>query len=95
MKLKSNCKVRKIAGESVIVRMGEQNVKMTTIISLNPTSEWLWEQLQGVEFDAEKVADLLVGEYELGGVNRRPSTVDRQPSVVNIPLWCCAPPPLT
>ena len=65
MKLKSNCKVRTIAGESVIVRMGEQNVKMTTIISLNPTSEWLWEQLQGVEFDAEKVADLLVGEYEV------------------------------
>ena len=65
MKLKSNCKVRKIAGESVIVRMGEQNVKMTTIISLNPTSEWLWEQLQGVEFDAEKVADLLTGEYEV------------------------------
>ena len=65
MKLKQNYKVRKIAGESVIVRMGTQNVKMTTIISLNPTSEWLWEQLQGVEFDAEKVADLLTGEYEV------------------------------
>ena len=65
MKLKTNCKVRKIAGESVIVRMGEQNVKMTTIISLNPTSEWLWEQLQGVEFDAEKIADILTGEYEV------------------------------
>lgn len=65
MKLKSDYKVRKIAGESVIVRMGQQNVKMTTIISLNPTSEWLWEQLQGVEFDAEKVADLLTGEYEV------------------------------
>lgn len=65
MKLKTNYKVRKIAGESVIVRMGVQNVKMTTIISLNPTSEWLWEQLQGVEFDAEKVADLLTGEYEV------------------------------
>ena len=65
MKLKTNCKVRKIAGESVIVRMGEQNVKMTTIISLNPTSEWLWEQLQGVEFDAEKVANLLTAEYEV------------------------------
>ena len=65
MKLKQNYKVRKIAGESVIVRMGVQNVKMTTIISLNPTSEWLWEQLQGVEFDAEKVVDLLTGEYEV------------------------------
>lgn len=65
MKLKQNYKVRKIAGESVIVRMGVQNVKMTTIISLNPTSEWLWEQLQGVEFDAQKVADLLTAEYEV------------------------------
>lgn len=65
MKFKADYKVRKIAGESVIVRMGAQNVKMTTIISLNPTSEWLWEQLQGVEFDAEKVADLLTGEYEV------------------------------
>ena len=65
MKLKQNYKVRKIAGESVIVRMGLQNVKMTTIISLNPTSEWLWEQLQGVEFDAQKVADLLTAEYEV------------------------------
>ena len=65
MKLKQNYKVRKIAGESVIVRMGTQNVKMTTIISLNPTSEWLWEQLQGVEFDAHKVADLLTAEYEV------------------------------
>ena len=65
MKLKQNYKVRKIAGESVIVRMGVQNVKMTTIISLNPTSEWLWEQLADEEFDAEKVADLLTAEYEV------------------------------
>lgn len=65
MKLKTNYKVRKIAGESVIVRMGAQNVKMTTIISLNATSEWLWEQLQDEEFDAEKVADLLIAEYEV------------------------------
>lgn len=65
MRLKTDCKVRKIAGESVIVRMGAQNVKMTTIISLNPTSEWLWEQLQGEVFDAEKVADLLTAEYEV------------------------------
>ena len=65
MKLKQNYKVRKIAGESVIVRMGTQNVKMTTIISLNPTSEWLWEQLQGEEFDAQKVAYLLTSEYEV------------------------------
>lgn len=65
MRLKSDYKVRRIAGESVIVRMGEQNVRMTSIISLNPTSEWLWQQLSDQEFDAEKVAALLTSEYEV------------------------------
>lgn len=65
MKLNNNCKVRKIAGESVIVRVGAKSACMTSIISLNPTSEWLWEKLQGEEFDAERVADLLTSEYEV------------------------------
>jgi hypothetical protein len=73
MKLKTNYKIRKIAGESVIVRMGTQNVNMTSIISLNSTSEWLWEQLTGEEFDAEKVADLLTAEYE---VSREVALID-------------------
>ncbi len=77
MKLKNNYKIRKIAGESVIVRMGSQNVNMTTIISLNPTSEWLWEQLQDEEFDADKVADLLTAEYE----------VEREVALIDAAKW--------
>lgn len=77
MKLKTDYKIRKIAGESVIVRMGTQNVKMTTIISLNSTSEWLWEQLQDEEFDIEKVADLLTAEYE----------VEREVALVDAAKW--------
>lgn len=73
MKLKTNYKIRKIAGESVIVRMGSQSVNMTSIISLNETSEWLWEQLMGEVFDAEKVADLLTAEYE---VSREVALID-------------------
>lgn len=65
MKLRTDCKIRKIAGESVIVRMGKLNVDMTRVISLNSTSEWLWEQIGNEEFDVEKVADLLTAEYEL------------------------------
>lgn len=65
MKLRTDCKIRKIAGESVIVRMGKLNVDMTRVISLNSTSEWLWEQIGNEEFDVEKVADLLTAEYEV------------------------------
>lgn len=77
MKLKTEYKIRKIAGESVIVRMGTQNVKMTSIISLNSTSEWLWEQLQDEEFDVEKVADLLTAEYE----------VEREVALIDAAKW--------
>ncbi len=77
MRLKSDYKVRRIAGESVIVRMGEQNVRMTSIISLNPTSEWLWQQLSDQVFDAEKVADLLTSEYE----------VEREVALVDAAKW--------
>lgn len=77
MKLRTEYKIRKIAGESVIVRMGTQNVKMTSIISLNSTSEWLWEQLQDEEFDVEKVADLLTAEYE----------VEREVALIDAAKW--------
>ena len=77
MRLKTEYKIRKIAGESVIVRMGAQNVKMTSIISLNSTSEWLWEQLQNEEFDADKVADMLTAEYE----------VEREVALVDAEKW--------
>jgi hypothetical protein len=77
MRLKTDYKIRKIAGESVIVRMGAQNVKMTSIISLNATSEWLWEQLADEEFDAEKVADLLTAEYD----------VEREVALIDATKW--------
>ena len=77
MRLKSDYKVRRIAGESVIVRMGEQNVRMKSIISLNTTSEWLWQQLSNQVFDAEKVADLLTSEYE----------VEREVALVDAAKW--------
>lgn len=75
MKLRTDCKIRKIAGESVIVRMGKLNVDMTRVISLNSTSEWLWEQIGNEEFDVEKVADLLTAEYE---VEREVALLDAQ-----------------
>ncbi len=65
MKLKNDCKVRSIAGENVIVRIGEHNVNMTRIVSLNDTSLWLWNELQGKEFDAKTVAGLLTSQYEV------------------------------
>lgn len=65
MKIKSGYKIRNIAGESVIVSIGQLNVNLTKVISLNPTSVWLWERLGQDDFDAAKVASLLVDNYEV------------------------------
>lgn len=65
MRIKSDYKIRNIAGENVIVSVGTLNVNLTKVISLNETSVWLWEQLGGKEFDAATVASLLEENYEI------------------------------
>ena len=60
MKIKEGYKIRNIAGEHVIVSIGTLNVNLTKVVSLNPSSVWLWEQL-----DAGRVADLLTEHYEV------------------------------
>ena len=65
MRIKEGYKIRNIAGESVIVSIGALNVNLTKVISLNPTSVWLWEKLGNEEFDADKVAGLLIENYDV------------------------------
>jgi hypothetical protein len=67
MKIKDGYKIRKIAGENIIVSVGALDVNLTKVISLNDTSVWLWEQLLGKEFDAATVAGLLTENYEIAG----------------------------
>lgn len=77
MKIKEGYKIRDIAGEHVIVSVGQLHVNLTKIISLNDTSVWLWEQLEGKTFDADTVADLLVSHYE----------VDRPTALADAEAW--------
>ncbi len=65
MKIKRGYKIRHIAGESIIVQIGTLNVNLTKVISLNPTAEWLWNELEDEEFDENKVAQLLTSAYEV------------------------------
>lgn len=63
MKIKENYKVRKIAGENLIVKQGEDHSDLTKIISLNPTAMYLWEELQGKEFTSEEAGALLEKKF--------------------------------
>ena len=63
MKIKENFKVRKIAGENLIVSQGSTHADLTKIISLNQTALYLWENLEGKDFTKEDAAKLLSEKY--------------------------------
>ena len=65
MKIKSEYKVRSMAGENVVIMQGSTGCDMTRIISLNESSLLLWNSLQGKEFEVADVANILVENYEI------------------------------
>ena len=65
MKINSKFKLRTIAGESIIVNQGDVHADLTKLISLNSTSRFLYEQLEGKEFELEDVKKLLVDNFDV------------------------------
>lgn len=63
MKIKENYKVRKVAGENLIIGQGASHTDMTKIISLNSTALLLWEEFASREFTLEEAAALLVDRF--------------------------------
>lgn len=65
MKLNNDYLLREIAGEKVIIMQSDKMLDMTKIISLNTTSEYLWQYLQNKEFSLNDVVDALYSKYNV------------------------------
>lgn len=65
MKIDSKFKLRKIAGETIIVNQGTVGADLTKIISLNETASFLYNELLGKDFTVEDVAEILKSNYEV------------------------------
>ncbi|MBO4806039.1 MAG: PqqD family protein [Paludibacteraceae bacterium] len=65
MKEKKGFGLRDIAGQKVIVAESAENINFGKVIAMNNSSAYLWEALQGKEFDAQVMADLLTQKYEV------------------------------
>ena len=63
MRIKEGFTLRDICGEHVVVGEGLEQVNFNKIISLNESAAWLWEQLQGKDFDERTVTYLLQQHY--------------------------------
>ena len=65
MKTKKGFKLRTICGENIIVAEGVENIDFSRIISMNESAAFLWKNIQGTDFDAEKLTKLLLEEYDV------------------------------
>ena len=57
--------MRSICGEQVIVAEGKENIDFSKIISMNETSAFLWNNIQGKEFTHDDLVDLLTETYQV------------------------------
>ena len=49
MKTKKGFNLRQVCGENVIVAEGVENIDFSSIISMNESSAYLWNNIQGKE----------------------------------------------
>ena len=65
MKAKNGFNLRTVCGENILVAEGEENIDFSNIISMNESSAYLWQNIQGKEFTHEDLVGLLTQEYEV------------------------------
>lgn len=66
MKTKNGFKLRDICGEHIVVAEGIDNIDFSKIISMNESSAYLWEKVQGEKkFTEDELVKMLLEEYEV------------------------------
>lgn len=65
MKTKKGFNLRQVCGENVIVAEGVENIDFSSIISMNESSAYLWNNIQAKEFDKNDLVELLTQEYDV------------------------------
>ena len=65
MKIKEGFILRTICGQSVVSGEGSANVNFSKLVSLNDSAAYLFKAVGNEEFTAERLADLLLEEYDV------------------------------
>lgn len=57
--------MRRLGNEYIIVGEGANLVNFNKMIALNSSAAYLWESVQGIDFDADYLKDLLLTKYDV------------------------------
>lgn len=65
MKIKKGYRLRPLGKEYILVAEGLDVLDANTMVSMNATAAFLWEAVEGKEFNAETLVQLLLDEYDV------------------------------
>jgi hypothetical protein len=65
MKTKKGFTLRKIGTDQVLVPEGIEVIDFNKLVSINNSAKYLWENLQGRDFSAEDMVNLLTAKYNV------------------------------
>ena len=63
MRIVEGFRLRDVMGQATVIGEGVDQVNFNKLITLNNTAAYLWREVEGKDFDASVLAQLLVKEY--------------------------------
>lgn len=64
MRIKNNLVLREIVGQYIIVPVMEMAKEMHSMLYVSSSAAFLWENMQGKDFEIDGLTDLLMGKYK-------------------------------
>ena len=65
MKTKEGFRLRELGGDYILIGESAELVNFNNLITFNEAAAYLWQQVEGKEFDVETLTQLLLAEYEV------------------------------
>ena len=65
MKINPIYKVRKVAGENIILLQGKTSEDLTRVVAFNDSALLMWNELRGKEFTLDDAVKVLTDNYEV------------------------------
>lgn len=81
MKTKKGFRLRELGGDYILIGESAELVNFNNIISFNEAAAYLWQQVDGKEFDLNVLTQLLLDEYEVS------EDIARQDAQATIDDW--------
>ena len=76
MKIKEGFRMRRLGRDHIVVAEGRGLVNFNKMIVLNDTAAYLWDAVQGKDFDAASLSSLLCEKFE--GVSAQQALSDSE-----------------